>query len=126
MFVQYVEGERDTEVVLADDGDLALEHWGSGSGSGCCGSCCKRSFDDDDFEKEEARLHGEALTRERERDRATAATENGADNGGMGPKKSQEVISAQPAAAKSMEQPRRSSSSISLPDPREARPAPAA
>ncbi|KAI0791458.1 hypothetical protein BC629DRAFT_1509690 [Irpex lacteus] len=36
-----------------------FNRWGSGSSTsnaGCCTSCCKRSFDDDDFEREERKL----------------------------------------------------------------------
>lgn len=79
-----------------------IERWGSGgdSTSGCCTSCCKSSFDDDDFEKEEARLHQEALAREKARDAAAQGEQQESEG---------TVVSKQPTAEKSMEQPRRSS-----------------
>ncbi len=79
---------------------------GSRTDSGCCNSCCKRSFDDDDFDKETQRPH------KRERAAAGACDEGGnkgvddesvlKENGGG-------VVNAQPAPAQAMEQPRRSS-----------------
>lgn len=66
------------------------ERWGSGSGdgsAGCCTSCCKRSFDDDEFEKEETRL------REQREAREAAEAQAGASNG---------IITTQPVGEKGM------------------------
>ncbi|KAF7798186.1 hypothetical protein EIP86_009403 [Pleurotus ostreatoroseus] len=86
---------------------------GSNAGGGLCGSCCKRSFDDDDFEKEEARLHAQA--REREAAAASEASDENGNKGGEVPRRSASVsrdgstvVSSQPAPAKTMEPPRRS------------------
>lgn len=72
---------------------LHTEGWGSGSrdgNAGCCASCCKRSFDDDEFEKEEQQLREQRLARE-----ATEGEEQ--------PRKSNEgVVCAQPTAEKPM------------------------
>lgn len=67
------------------------ERWGSGSGdgsAGCCTSCCKRSFDDDEFEKEETRL------REQREAREAAEAQAGASNAG--------IITTQPLGEKGM------------------------
>lgn len=95
--------------------DLRVAKCGAGSDSGP--SCCKRNFDDDDFEKEEARLHQQA----REREQATVVgsetgSKGGEGDGGAGSTKNEPVnedgsgvVRAQPAPAKAMEPPRRSS-----------------
>jgi len=36
---------------------------GTGRQAGCCNSCCKKGFDDDEFEQEEVRLQQEAAAR---------------------------------------------------------------
>jgi len=46
-----------------------------GSGSGNSTSCCKRKFDDDDFEREEAKLHEEAIRMEQERRQTSGSSE---------------------------------------------------
>ncbi len=89
---------------------MTIDRWGSGSSTsnaGCCTSCCKRSFDDDDFEREERKLRAEREAREaRERD---TAGEGASPTPTKPPSNGDHVVSTQPTGAKMMSDRPRSS-----------------
>lgn len=73
---------------------------GSGSGqTGCCGHCCKRSFDEDDFFEQEA-------IRERQTEAINFAPQEHSSNDvavQQGPENGASYVGAQPGASKSMD-----------------------